>query len=61
MRQAKVFYKDVLAGVISENEEENFCNKFASEFLLPKNIVIHEFGGKRNHITLNELISTQKK
>lgn len=43
------------------NEEENFCNKFASEFLLPKDIVIHEFGGKRNHITLNELISTQKK
>jgi Zn-dependent peptidase ImmA (M78 family)/DNA-binding XRE family transcriptional regulator len=43
------------------NEEENFCNKFASEFLLPKNIVINEFGGKRNHITLTELISTQKK
>jgi len=43
------------------NEEENFCNKFASEFLLPKNIIIHEFGRKRNYITLNELISTQKK
>ncbi|MEE9361251.1 MAG: XRE family transcriptional regulator [Cellulophaga sp.] len=43
------------------NEEENYCNKFASEFLLPKNIVINEFGGKRKHITLAELISTQKK
>lgn len=42
-------------------EEENFCNKFASEFLLPKNIVINEFGGKREGITLTELISTQKK
>lgn len=43
------------------NEEENFCNKFASEFLLPRNIVINEFGGKRKGITLTELISTQKK
>ena len=42
-------------------EEENFCNKFAAEFLFPKNIVIQEFGGKREHITLTELISTQKK
>lgn len=43
------------------NMEENYCNKFASEFLLPKEIVIKEFGGKRTHITLNELIVTQKK
>ncbi|MCP4971750.1 MAG: ImmA/IrrE family metallo-endopeptidase [Arcobacter sp.] len=42
-------------------EEEYFCNKFTSEFLLPKNIVANEFGGNRNHITLPELISTQKK
>ncbi len=41
--------------------EEQFCNKFASEFLLPKKIIIEEFGGKRNHITLPELIATQKK
>ena len=34
------------------NEQENFCNKFASEFLLPRNIVINEFGGKRKGITL---------
>lgn len=43
------------------NVEENYCNKFASEFLLPKNIVIKEFGGRRSHITLNELIDIQKK
>lgn len=43
------------------SQEEKFCNKFASEFLLPKNIVINEYGGKREHITLTELISTQKK
>ncbi|UOB19369.1 helix-turn-helix domain-containing protein [Abyssalbus ytuae] len=42
-------------------QEENFCNKFAAEFLFPKKIVIKEFGGKRDHITLTELISTQKK
>jgi len=41
--------------------EESFCNKFAAEFLFPKQIVIKEFGGKRDHITLTELISTQKK
>lgn len=49
---------------ISENcnmKEEDVCHKFASEFLLPKNIVIEEFGGKREHITYNELISIQKK
>lgn len=44
-----------------ENEEENFCNKFSSEFLLPKNIVIKEFGGKRDRVTLPELISSQQK
>ncbi len=42
-------------------DEENYCNKFAAEFLFPKEIVIKEFGGKRNHITLNELITAQKK
>jgi len=42
-------------------QEENFCNKFAAEFLFPKQIVVKEFGGKRDHITLTELISTQKK
>jgi Zn-dependent peptidase ImmA (M78 family)/DNA-binding XRE family transcriptional regulator len=42
-------------------KEEQFCNKFAAEFLFPREIVIKEFGGKRNHITLAELIATQKK
>ena len=42
-------------------EEENLCNKFASEFLFPKEIVIKEFGGKREQINLTELISIQKK
>lgn len=43
------------------NVQEQFCNQFASEFLLPKKILIEEFGGKRKHITLPELIATQKK
>lgn len=41
--------------------EELLCNKFASEFLLPKKIVIDDFGGRRNQITLPELISEQEK
>ena len=46
----------------SESErKEEFCDKFAAEFLLPKKIIIQEFGGKRRHITLPELIATQKK
>lgn len=42
-------------------KEEVVCNKFASEFLLPKNTVIEEFGVKREHISLSELISIQGK
>lgn len=42
-------------------KEEQFCNKFAAEFLFPREIVVKEFGGKRKHITLAELIATQKK
>ncbi|ARV07074.1 DNA-binding protein [Polaribacter sp. SA4-10] len=42
-------------------EEEVFCNKFASEFLFPADIVIKEFGGKRRNITFPELINAQKK
>lgn len=45
----------------NSKQEENYCNKFAAEFLFPKNIVIKEFGGKRDRITLTELISKQKK
>lgn len=42
-------------------EEESFCNKFASEFLFPKRLVIKEFGLKRESILLNELIQVQTK
>lgn len=42
-------------------KKEDVCNKFASEFLLPGNVLIDEFGGKRKHITYNELISIQEK
>ncbi len=41
--------------------EENFCNKFASEFLFPKKLVYKEFGLKRDSISLTELIEVQKK
>lgn len=41
--------------------EEKYCNKFAAEFLFPKNIVVAEFGGRRSHITLPEFIAIQKK
>ena len=44
-----------------ELNEENACNKFASEFLLPRKTVINEFGGKRKHVSINELISVQIK
>lgn len=42
-------------------EEENYCNKFASEFLFPKKMVVKEFGIKRDLISLNEFIEVQKK
>lgn len=41
--------------------EENYCNKFASEFLFPKKLVVKEFGIKRDLISLNELVEVQKK
>jgi Zn-dependent peptidase ImmA (M78 family)/DNA-binding XRE family transcriptional regulator len=41
--------------------EENYCNKFASEFLFPKKLVFKEFGLKRDSISLTELIEVQKK
>jgi len=44
-----------------ELKEEDVCNKFASEFLLPKAAIIEEFGGKRKHITISELKSIQEK
>lgn len=45
----------------SLKDEENRCNKFASEFLFPKKMVLREFGIRRDKISLNELIEVQKK
>src|SRR5690554_987544 len=45
----------------SVEEEENFCNKFASEFLFPRVSVLREFGHQRENIALPELIEVQKK
>ncbi|MBC7407358.1 MAG: helix-turn-helix domain-containing protein [Arcicella sp.] len=45
----------------SLKEEEKFCNKFASEFLFPKKMVLREFGLVRDKISLTELIEVQKK
>ena len=42
-------------------DEENYCNKFASEFLFPRKLVLKEFGIKRDLISLTELIEVQKK
>ncbi len=44
-----------------KKEEEKFCNRFAGEFLFPKSSIIREFGIKRDHISLKELIEMQKK
>jgi Zn-dependent peptidase ImmA (M78 family)/DNA-binding XRE family transcriptional regulator len=41
--------------------EEQFCNKFASAFLLPKKIMIEDLGNKRKNISQQELIAIQKK
>lgn len=45
----------------SVGEEEDFCNKFASEFLFPRVSVLREFGHQRENIALPELIEVQKK
>lgn len=45
----------------SLSEEENYCNHFASEFLLPRRLAINEFGTKRRHVSFNELTFIQKK
>lgn len=41
--------------------KEAACNMFASELLLPKQILIEAFGGKRRHISFNELKAMQIK
>lgn len=45
----------------SLQKKEQFCDVFAAELLLPKHVIIEEIGGKRQHVTLPELIATQKK
>ncbi|HLS11594.1 MAG TPA: XRE family transcriptional regulator [Flavobacteriaceae bacterium] len=46
---------------VDNKEEEKYCNHFAAEFLFPKADVLKEFGRKRNAISVEELIETQKK
>ncbi len=41
--------------------EENFCNRFASEFLFPKSMVYREFGESRGSISFKELEAVQRK
>jgi Zn-dependent peptidase ImmA (M78 family) len=40
--------------------EENICNRFAAEFLF-QNLVIKEFGNKKESISFRELVEVQKK
>jgi len=42
------------------NETEKLCNRFASELLLPKEIIIKEIGTRREHLSVNELINFQQ-
>ena len=42
-------------------DQENYCNKFAAEFLFAKKLVTKEFGVRRDLVSLNELIEVQKK
>lgn len=46
---------------VDNKMEERICNRFASEFLFPKQSVIKEFGLKRNNISSIELEEIQKK
>ncbi|MFS0490286.1 helix-turn-helix domain-containing protein [Leadbetterella byssophila] len=41
--------------------EEQVCNRFASEFLFPKSLVLKEFGNGRKAISFKELIEVQRK
>lgn len=41
--------------------EEQICNRFASEFLFPKSLVLKEFGEGRESISFIELIEVQRK
>jgi Zn-dependent peptidase ImmA (M78 family) len=41
-------------------EIEKLCHRFAGALLLPKDVFIKEFGGKRDKITVNELCDLKK-
>lgn len=43
------------------NEQEQWCNAFSSEFLLPAATLSAAIGGKRQHISAEELIQLQSK
>lgn len=44
----------------SHNTKEDYCNRFAGAMLIPEYVLIGELGGKRNHISLNELIEIKE-
>ncbi len=46
---------------LSAKEEERFANRFASSFLVPKQMVYNELGEKRNSISLEELAILKRK
>ena len=41
-------------------EIEKLCHRFAGALLLPKDVFVEEFGGKRDKITVNELCGLKK-
>ncbi|MGM0587285.1 MAG: helix-turn-helix domain-containing protein [Bacteroidota bacterium] len=40
--------------------EERLCNRFAGAMLIPKDALLHEFGGKRQHLGLKELAAIKQ-
>ncbi|MBA4303604.1 MAG: DNA-binding protein [Sphingobacteriaceae bacterium] len=44
-----------------EKNQEAWCNAFASEFLVPSEVLQREVGGKREHISSEELMQLQEK
>lgn len=45
---------------VPENERERFCHRFASIMLLPKELMLHDLGMHRRHISLQELFALKK-
>jgi Zn-dependent peptidase ImmA (M78 family) len=44
----------------TKQDREKFCHRLAEAVLLPREVVIDQFGRNRNHITFNELFSVQR-